>query len=63
MYKLASRVKQMENGELADLMSLIDREDIISFAGGIPDECIFPQEQLSSLTKNLFKKLGSKVFQ
>ena len=39
--KLADRVKEMENGELAGLMSLVNRDDIISFAGGIPDEYIF----------------------
>lgn len=61
--KLARRVKQMENGELAGLMGLIDRDDIISFAGGIPDECIFPHEQLCEITESLFEKLGSKVFQ
>lgn len=62
-YKLARRVKQMANGELAELMGLIDRDDLISFAGGIPDECIFPQEQLSEITESLFERLGSKVFQ
>lgn len=60
---LASRVKEMENGELADLMGLIARDDLISFAGGIPDECIFPREELCLLTEKIFKEHGSKVFQ
>ncbi len=61
--KLASRVSQMGNGELAGLMSLIARDDIISFAGGIPDEYVFPHEELCEITKTLFDNIGCNVFQ
>ncbi|MFP4660676.1 MAG: PLP-dependent aminotransferase family protein [Halanaerobiales bacterium] len=61
--KLASRVGEMENGELAGLMSLIARDDIISFAGGIPDEYVFPHNELCELTEQLFEDFGCKVFQ
>ena len=61
--KLASRVKEMGNGELAGLMSLIARDDIISFAGGIPDEYIFPFDDLCDITNRLFNNIGCNVFQ
>ncbi|MEJ6952121.1 aminotransferase-like domain-containing protein [Natronospora cellulosivora (SeqCode)] len=60
---LASRVQEMGNSELAGLMSLIARDDIISFAGGIPDQEVFPYQELSALNDKLFSKFGVNVFQ
>lgn len=59
----AGRVKQMENGELSAIMKLVGRDDIISFAGGIPANEIFPVEELSELVIELLKDRGPTVFQ
>ncbi|MFW6034705.1 MAG: PLP-dependent aminotransferase family protein [Halothermotrichaceae bacterium] len=59
----AERVKCMDNGELADLMRLVGRDDIISFAGGIPSADIFPLKKLKELTANLFNSHGADIFQ
>jgi len=59
----AKRIKRMENGELAEIMSLVGRDDIISFAGGIPADEIFPFEKLSRLIEQLLREKGASVFQ
>ncbi len=59
----ANRLKSMENGELADLMRLIGRDDIISFAGGIPCPDVFPTRKLEEITNNLLTKNGENIFQ
>lgn len=40
----ARRAARMEAAEVRDLLSLLGRRDVISFAGGIPDPALFPTE-------------------
>jgi DNA-binding transcriptional MocR family regulator len=42
----ARRVARMEAAEVRDLLSLLGRRDVISFAGGIPDPALFPTEAI-----------------
>lgn len=42
--KLASRTSRMHASEIRELLKLLGRPDIISFAGGIPDPNLFPTE-------------------
>ena len=42
--KLASRTSRMHASEIRELLKLLGRPDIISFAGGIPDPALFPAE-------------------
>ncbi|WP_114390939.1 PLP-dependent aminotransferase family protein [Notoacmeibacter marinus] len=42
--RLASRANRMRASEIRELLKLLARPDIISFAGGIPDESLFPAE-------------------
>lgn len=42
--KLASRTSRMHASEIRELLKLLGRPDIISFAGGIPDPDLFPAE-------------------
>ncbi len=43
--KLASRTSRMHASEIRELLKLLGRPDIISFAGGIPDPDLFPSEE------------------
>ncbi|EEZ14798.1 GntR family transcriptional regulator, partial [Brucella melitensis bv. 1 str. Rev.1] len=38
----ATRSKRMRASEIRELLKLLERPDIISFAGGIPDPALFP---------------------
>ncbi len=46
--KLASRTGRMHASEIRELLKLLSRPDIISFAGGIPDPELFPTEAFRS---------------
>jgi len=41
----ATRAERMRASEIRELLKLLDRPGIISFAGGIPDPALFPAEQ------------------
>ena len=59
----AERVGTMAGGELGDLMRLVGRDDIISFAGGIPSPDIFPLEELKEIVSELLANEPRQVFQ
>ncbi|GAB4577086.1 MAG: PLP-dependent aminotransferase family protein [Roseibium sp.] len=40
----ARRASRMRASEIRELLKLLDRPDVISFAGGIPDQNLFPAE-------------------
>jgi DNA-binding transcriptional MocR family regulator len=42
--RYASRIGGMKASEIRELLKLIDRPDVISFAGGIPDPELFPAD-------------------
>ncbi len=44
MPTLARRMDGMKASEIRELLKLVDRPEVISFAGGIPDPALFPAE-------------------
>ena len=40
--RYAGRAERMRASEIRELLKLLDRPGIISFAGGIPDPALFP---------------------
>lgn len=42
--RYASREKRMQASEIRDLLKLLDKPGVISFAGGIPDPELFPRD-------------------
>ncbi|MFK5977403.1 MAG: PLP-dependent aminotransferase family protein [Rhizobiaceae bacterium] len=46
--KYASRIAKMRASEIRELLKLLERPEIISFAGGIPDPALFPVEEIRS---------------
>ncbi len=44
----ATRAKRMGASEIRELLKLLEQPDIISFAGGIPDPALFPNEAFQS---------------
>jgi DNA-binding transcriptional MocR family regulator len=43
----ATRVTGMAASEIRELLKLLDKGDVISFAGGIPDPALFPQSRIA----------------
>jgi len=50
----ATRSKRMRASEIRELLKLLERPDIISFAGGIPDPALFPHNEFQSAYQDIF---------
>ncbi|NEJ72216.1 aminotransferase class I/II-fold pyridoxal phosphate-dependent enzyme [Rhizobium phaseoli] len=54
----ASRSSRMRASEIRELLKLLDRPDIISFAGGIPDPALFPDQEFKRAYADIFDGAG-----
>ncbi len=54
----ATRSSRMRASEIRELLKLLDKPDIISFAGGIPDPKLFPDEQFKAAYADIFSGEG-----
>jgi DNA-binding transcriptional MocR family regulator len=50
----ATRSTRMRASEIRELLKLLERPDIISFAGGIPDPALFPAEEFKAAYADIF---------
>lgn len=50
----ATRSSRMRASEIRELLKLLERPDIISFAGGIPDPALFPDKDFSQAYAEIF---------
>ncbi|MDQ0563506.1 DNA-binding transcriptional MocR family regulator [Rhizobium mesoamericanum] len=50
----ATRSSRMRASEIRELLKLLDRPDIISFAGGIPDPALFPHQEFRAAYADIF---------
>ena len=50
----ATRSSRMRASEIRELLKLLDKPDIISFAGGIPDPKLFPESEFGEAYAGLF---------
>lgn len=55
----ATRSSRMRASEIRELLKLLERPDIISFAGGIPDPALFPDEEFKKAYADIFS--GNQV--
>ncbi len=58
MVRYAKRMEQLTNSDIGDLLKLIARPDIISFAGGLPAPELFPVEQLKAACDAVMDECG-----
>jgi len=56
MTRFASSVSNLRSSEVRDLMSLATAPDMISFAGGMPGNELFPLEIIDNITRELTDK-------
>ena len=50
----ATRSSRMRASEIRELLKLLDRPEIISFAGGIPDPALFPDQEFKAAYADIF---------
>jgi len=59
----AERTRVMKSSAMRDLMSLTDRPEVISLAGGLPDTSTFPAEQYAKLMSHVAAKYTAAALQ
>ena len=57
----ATRASRMKASEIRELLKLLERPDIISFAGGIPDPALFPKEAFSAAYTDVLAGEGANA--
>ena len=62
MVRYAKRMEQLTNSDIGDLLKLIARPDIISFAGGLPAAELFPVDQLRQACDAVMEESSLSVF-
>ncbi|HZB23807.1 MAG TPA: PLP-dependent aminotransferase family protein [Gaiellaceae bacterium] len=55
----AERTRGDVGGAIAEILALAGRDDVISFAGGLPDATTFPRDELAAI----FTELDARAFQ
>ena len=63
MPRFSKAVSSLRSSEIRDLMTLASRPDIISFAGGMPGNDLFPVEAVEELYRRLDIKKKQAAFQ
>jgi 2-aminoadipate transaminase len=56
MTRFSSSVNSLRSSEIRDLMSLANKPDMILFSGGMPDNNLFPLQQIDEIYNNLTEK-------
>ena len=63
MYKFSNAVNSMHSEDIKLLMQLSTGKDMISFAGGMPNNDLFPVKQIDEIYNSLPEKLKKLCFQ
>lgn len=59
----ATRAGRMKASEIRELLKLLDRPEIISFAGGIPDPDLFPAQSFARATSDILSANSEAALQ
>ncbi|HWQ27047.1 MAG TPA: hypothetical protein VN367_09755, partial [Chlorobaculum sp.] len=63
MPRFSASVSALRSSAIRELMSLASRPDIISFAGGMPGNDLFPVKDVEELFRDLDTKSKQAAFQ
>lgn len=61
--KYSDRILKTPSSFIRDILKVLDKPDIISFAGGLPNPVSFPIDALKEAINEAIRKYGSKLFQ
>ncbi|ARK29134.1 aminotransferase-like domain-containing protein [Halalkalibacter krulwichiae] len=61
-YAFANRVRHLQSSAVRDILKIVGQGNVISFAGGLPDDDLFPLEGLEDAFSRVFKS-GKKSLQ
>ena len=60
---VSERIRQTPPSFIRGILKVAESEDVISFAGGLPNPISFPQEALKKSMNRIITEYGSRVFQ
>ncbi|MFC0561748.1 aminotransferase-like domain-containing protein [Halalkalibacter alkalisediminis] len=61
-YAFANRVRHLQSSAVRDILKIVGQGNVISFAGGLPDDDLFPLEGIEDAFNRVFKT-GKKSLQ
>ncbi|WP_017728721.1 aminotransferase-like domain-containing protein [Halalkalibacterium ligniniphilum] len=61
-YAFAKRVRHLHSSAVRDILKVVNKENVISFAGGLPDDNLFPLEGVQDAFARVFET-GKKSMQ
>ena len=62
-FPLASRFVSVTSSPVRDLLAIVGREDVISFAGGIPDPALFDLDDIAACYEHVLTSQGRRALQ
>jgi len=60
-YRFSERVASLRSSAIREILRVVNRPDVISFAGGLPAPELFPAEVLASLAERLLSSPGGRA--
>lgn len=63
MYDFSKSVMELRSSEIRDLMSTVAKPGMISFAGGMPNNDLFPVEEIDNIYNSISPSLKKDAFQ
>ncbi|TGM90285.1 PLP-dependent aminotransferase family protein [Leptospira licerasiae] len=63
IFRPSTRTERTPASVTRDILKVIDTPGMISFAGGLPDDSLFPIQDLRNIFETSVSKKGSKLFQ
>ncbi len=63
MFRLAERMNELKASEIREILKLTQQPEVISFAGGLPAQELFPTRELVAVTAEALIREGHKVLQ
>lgn len=63
MYAFSKTAAELRTSEIRDLMSTVARPGMISFAGGMPNNDLFPVKEIDDIYNNLESEIKKNAFQ
>ena len=60
---MSKRVEGLEASEIREILKLLERPNIISLAGGLPDPATFPVSEIAEIARRVIEERGASVLQ
>ena len=53
----------MKASDIRELLKIVERGDVISLAGGLPDPSTFPKQEIAAIARDVVEQFGEKALQ